>query len=326
MKKINSIFLFSIFSFFSFTVLVNGQTQREKTKNFYVIASIGNNKELPKNSKLVVGNKIDLTSGSKVIQVEKYLAGIYDLNNFSFEFRGPGVFNLDSAIQNKKTTNGRDKLIAFVVSSVKGAAEGKNVKSASVEMSINSKVITFPNITKHEDSTFTFYWTVNNTFNKDTNTISTPSKKDIYLLTVTNSNSDTCFQKYVVGNRFTLNLYDITRDFRSKNNIYHWNVIAYTTDGNKFSSQENTFIFDNTKNNINSNLIREVNVDSLMEKLDYSIKNAYYSKCLNYARNLESLSPNTGKAAVQYSMINLLDYSPEETSYILPILFYNSER
>lgn len=315
MKKINNIFAISFILFLMnnyFSVNTFSQTKN----NFYVIASVGNNLELKNNTKINVGNKIDIGK-YPILKVDKYIAGIYEFNNVSFEFRGPGMFNIDSAIKVKKITNSKEKLIAFIANSVKGAEEGKNIKSASVEMSINSKVVTFPSISKQSDSIFTLYWNLNSSFSNSKN------NKTIYSLIILNENNDTCYFKYHANNSVILNSNNFickNSTNATKNNIYHWFVTAYEQENDaKVISNPNTFILETNSNLTGSS--NNLQIDSLMQKLDYSLKNAYYSKSLEYAKVLNNISPGTGRAAVQYSLNKLLDYNNEDSKVILPILF-----
>lgn len=312
MKKFNSIFLFLVF-LVGFPIYSNSQINRDKTNNFYVIASVGNNIEPKSNSRISVGNRIDISKNS-FIKVDRYIAGIYELNNVSFEFRGPGIFNIDSAIRIKKITNSKEKLIAFISNSVRGAEEGKNIKSASVEMSINSRVVTFPSISKQADSTFTLYWNLNSSFyNKN------PNERVIYSLIILNQNNDTCYFKYHANNSVLLNINNFTKT-SNNGKIYHWIVTAFLeTDDQKITSNINTFILEEDKNLYGTG--KNLQIDSLMQKIDYSLKNAYYSKSLEYAKILNNLSPGTGKAAVQYSLVSLLDYNNEDSKFILSTLF-----
>jgi hypothetical protein len=324
MKNFPKILLAFVFLISIFNITEAKQQSLNKSQNFYVIASIGNNFEVLKNTKITVGYKIDINKNSVII-VNNYLAGIYQLNNLSFEFRGPGVFNIDSAIKNKKINSSRNKLLAFVISSVKGGEDGKNIKSASVEMSINPKVVTFPTISKQTDSIFTLYWNSNLTFIN--NSI---DKKIVYSLIILNSNNDTCFHKYYYNTNYAVINSNKFKNNNNNggNNIYHWYINAYPKEDNKISSNLNTFILEkdsydeinHQKDSINTIIINN-GIDNLMLKLDYTLRNANYFKSLEYARILDNVSPGTGKSAVQYSLRNLLDYNVEDTNTILPILF-----
>jgi hypothetical protein len=110
-------------------------------------------------------------------------------------------------------SNGMDKLVGFVVQSVKGAEEGKNIKSASVEMSLNVNKLRLisPRTTKTIDDEMTFTW--NGTYDG--------SKSPNYLFTITDAGQNIRFKRELTENQITVNLKSLGLD---KDRCYYWSV------------------------------------------------------------------------------------------------------
>jgi hypothetical protein len=111
-------------------------------------------------------------------------------------------------------SNGMDKLVGFVVQSVKGAEEGKNIKSASVEMSLNVNKLRLisPRTTKTIDDEMTFTW----------NGTTDGSKTPTYLFTITDASQNVRFKREMTENQVTVNLKSLGLE---KDRCYYWSVM-----------------------------------------------------------------------------------------------------
>jgi hypothetical protein len=129
------------------------------------------------------------------------------------ELRSEGSVMVKDLLKNvSEKSNGMDKLVGFVVNSVKGAEEGKNIKSASVEMSLNVNKLRLisPRTTKTIDDEMTFTWHG-----------SVDGKPANYLFTITDANQTVRFKKELTETQLAVNLKALNLE---KDRCYYWSV------------------------------------------------------------------------------------------------------
>jgi hypothetical protein len=139
--------------------------------------------------------------------------GLVHKTGKAIELRQEGIVvisDLLKQVSSKQT--GMDKLVGFVVNSVKGAEAGKNVKSSSVEMSLNVNKLRLisPRTTKTFDDEMTFIWNG-----------SADGKAANYLFTITDANQNVRFKKELTETQLGVNLKSLNLE---KDRCYYWSV------------------------------------------------------------------------------------------------------
>ena len=137
--------------------------------------------------------------------------GLVHKSGKAVELRTQGIVNVKD-LPAPKTGSGMDKLVGFVVNSVKGAEEGKNIKSASVEMSLNVNKLRLisPRTTKTIDDEMNFTWNG-----------SVDGKPANYLFTITDANQNVRFKKELTETQLAVNLKSLNLE---KDRCYYWSV------------------------------------------------------------------------------------------------------
>jgi hypothetical protein len=137
--------------------------------------------------------------------------GLVHKSGKAVELRTQGIVNVKD-LPMPKSGSGMDKLVGFVVNSVKGAEEGKNIKSASVEMSLNVNKLRLisPRTTKTIDDDMTFTWNG-----------SVDGKPANYLFTITDANQNVRFKKELTETQLAVNLKSLNLE---KDRCYYWSV------------------------------------------------------------------------------------------------------
>lgn len=139
--------------------------------------------------------------------------GLVHKSGKAIELRSEGIIVISDLLkQVSSKSTGMDKLVGFVVNSVKGAEEGKNIKSASVEMSLNVNKLRLisPRTTKTIDDEMTFTWNG-----------SVDGKPANYLFTITDANQNVRFKKELTETQLAVNLKSLSLE---KDRCYYWSV------------------------------------------------------------------------------------------------------
>jgi hypothetical protein len=139
--------------------------------------------------------------------------GLVHKSGKAIELRQEGIIviaDLLKQVSSKQTS--MDKLVGFVVNSVKGAEEGKNIRSASVEMSLNVNKLRLisPRTTKTIDDEMTFTWHG-----------SSDGKPATYMFTITDANQNVRFKKELTETQLSVNLKSLNLE---KDRCYYWSV------------------------------------------------------------------------------------------------------
>lgn len=139
--------------------------------------------------------------------------GLVHKSGKALELRQEGMIVISDLLkQVSSKQNGMDKLVGFVVQSMAGAQEGKNIKSASVEMSLNVNKLRLisPRTTKTIDDEMVFTWNG-----------STDGKPATYLFTITDAGQNVRFKKELTENQLSVNLKTLGLE---KDRCYYWSV------------------------------------------------------------------------------------------------------
>lgn len=139
--------------------------------------------------------------------------GLVHKSGKAVELRKQGIVSVKDLLSGiSPKSSGMDKLVGFVVNSVKGAEEGKNIKSASVEMSLNVNKLRLisPRTTKTMDDEMTFTWHG-----------SVDGKPASYLFTITDANQNVRFKKELTETQLAVNLKALNLE---KDRCYYWSV------------------------------------------------------------------------------------------------------
>ena len=139
--------------------------------------------------------------------------GLVHKSGKAIELRQEGIIviaDLLKQVSSKQTS--MDKLVGFVVNSVKGAEEGKNIRSASVEMSLNVNKLRLisPRTTKTIDDEMSFTWHG-----------SADGKPATYVFTITDANQNVRFKKELTETQLSVNLKQLNLE---KDRCYYWSV------------------------------------------------------------------------------------------------------
>lgn len=179
---------------------------------FKIIASKG--KITLERTKKAVSVGAGLTSTDQLRMEGPVYLGLVHKSGKALELRQEGIVLVKDLLGKVPTkSNGMDKLVGFVVQSVQGAQEGKNIKSASVEMSLNVNKLRLisPRTTKTIDDEMTFTW--NGTVDG--------SKTPTYLFTITDASQNVRFKRELTETQVTVNLKSLGLE---KDRCYYWSV------------------------------------------------------------------------------------------------------
>ncbi|TAE24465.1 MAG: hypothetical protein EAZ92_13270 [Candidatus Kapaibacterium sp.] len=155
-----------------------------------------------------------LTSTDQLRMVGPVYLGLVHKSGKALELRQEGIVPVKDLLGKVSSkSNGMDKLVGFVVQSVKGAEEGKNIKSASVEMSLNVNKLRLisPRTTKTIDDEMTFTWSGSVDGNK------APQ----YLFTITDASQNVRFKRELTETQVSVNLKALGLE---KDRCYYWSV------------------------------------------------------------------------------------------------------
>ncbi len=195
----------------TFAVMLPALAFSQGDEIFKVIACKGKI-TLKRTQKLVtVGS--GLTSTDLLSMEGPVYLGLVHKSGKAVELRSEGSVMVKDLLKNvSEKSNGMDKLVGFVVNSVKGAEEGKNIKSASVEMSLNVNKLRLisPRTTKTIDDEMTFTWHG-----------SVDGKPANYLFTITDASQTVRFKKELTETQLAVNLKALNLE---KDRCYYWSV------------------------------------------------------------------------------------------------------
>ncbi|MCS6809210.1 MAG: hypothetical protein RML40_07415 [Bacteroidota bacterium] len=206
MKRIRIFFAVVLGSVLTFPVLASAQPDEV----FKVIACKG--KITLERTKKPLSVGLGLNSADQLRLEGPVYLGLVHKSGKAVEIRNQGIVNVKDILPPPGKASGMDKLVGFVVNAVKGAEEGKNIKSASVEMSINVNKIRLisPRTTKTIDDEMTFTWHG-----------SVDGKPATYLFTITDANQNVRYKKELTETQITVNLKALNLE---KDRCYYWSV------------------------------------------------------------------------------------------------------
>jgi hypothetical protein len=139
--------------------------------------------------------------------------GLVHKSGKALEIRQEGVVVVSDLLKSVSSKqNGMDKLVGFVVQSVAGAQEGKNIKSASVEMSLNVNKLRLisPRTTKTIDDEMNFTWSG-----------SVDGKPATYLFTIADAGQNIRYKKELTETQLSVNVKALGLE---KDRCYYWSV------------------------------------------------------------------------------------------------------
>ena len=195
----------------TFMVMLPALALSQGDEIFKVIACKG--KITLERTKKLVNVGSGLNSADQLRMEGPVYLGLVHKSGKAIELRTEGIVPIKDLLKNVSAkSNGMDKLVGFVVNSVKGAEEGKNIKSASVEMSLNVNKLRLisPRTTKTIDDEMTFTWHG-----------SVDGKPANYLFTITDANQTVRFKKELTETQLSVNLKGLNLE---KDRCYYWSV------------------------------------------------------------------------------------------------------